>query len=405
MSEHTKSIWWGPPRNFADRPDERKISWLELFYDLVYVAAVSQMTGQLAKDMSWSGLGVFLFFFSLIFWSWVNGSLYHDIHGSENVRTRFFTLLQMLAVAAVAITFPDLAGGHHVGFAISFSCVQGLLLFLWWSTGYYDHSHRALNRYYVLNYSIAFLLFVASIFTGFTTAYILWALAWLANYSVNFLTAPSFIAETKRRGIEFGNSSSMIERYGLFTIIVLGETILGVVHGVAEVHDKTAAVWIPFILGIMIAFSLWWICFDMLSDKLTKPGFWYFVVLTLMCFPLLSGLAVLGPTMQIILEETADHHNAVAKSMLCAGIAATISFTILIAHLMKQPAESERAVTKLSIMLGIAAALIIAMGFAGNYLNTTVFMAAITAILLAPVFFGTRIWLAHKLFEHDTGNQ
>jgi low temperature requirement protein LtrA len=405
MAEHTKSIWWGPPRNFADRPEERKVSWLELFYDLVYVAAISQLTGQLAEHLSWEGLGYFLFLFSLVFWSWANGSLYHDIHGSENVRTRFFMLLQMMAVAAAAITIHDLSAGDHRGFAISFSCVQAIILFLWWSTGYYDPSHRALNRYYVINYSIALLLFAASVFTDFRTAHVLWGLACFANYGVNFVTAPSFIRETNRRGIEFGNSASMIERYGLFTIIVMGETILGVVHGISQVQEKTAAVWIPFILGILIAFLLWWICFDMLSDKMTKPGFWYFVGLGLLCIPLLSGLAVAGSTMQVILEEMDDHHNPAARPMLCAAIAAVLFFSVILARLMKQKSEGKKAVARLSVLIVAAGMIILAVGFFGDGLHTALFMAAINAALLIPVFFGTRIWLAHKLFADEAGSE
>lgn len=405
MPKNSKSIWWGPPRNFADRPEERKISWLELFYDLVYVAMISELTGQLAKDLTWAGLGYFLFLFSLIFWSWVNGSLYHDIHGSENVRTRFFTLLQMLAVAAAAITVQDLAAGEHRGFAVSFSCIQGIILFLWWSTGYYDHSHRALNRYYVINYSIAFLLFAASVFTDSFTANILWLTGWFANYSVNFITAPSFIREIEKRGMDFSNSASMIERYGLFTIIVLGETILGVVHGISQVHNKTAAIWLPFILGILIAFLLWWLCFDMLADKKTKPGFWYFVALGLLCIPLLSGLAVAGATMQVILEETVEHHNFAARPMFCAAIAATLIFTVILAHIMEQQAEDDKAVTKLSVMIISAGVIILALGFFGDGWNTILFMGAITAVLMAPVFFGTRTWFTHKLFDSETGGE
>src|SRR4249919_2953975 len=107
MNSTKTNLWWGPPKNFSDQKNERKISWLELFYDLVYVAAISQLTHHLAEHLSWSELAYTFLLFALIFWSWVNGSQYYDLHGNDSIRTRLFTFFQMLAVAAVAITISD----------------------------------------------------------------------------------------------------------------------------------------------------------------------------------------------------------------------------------------------------------------------------------------------------------
>ncbi|HKC36204.1 MAG TPA: low temperature requirement protein A, partial [Chitinophagaceae bacterium] len=76
---HKNLLWWGPPKNFDERKNERKISWLELFYDLVYVAAIAQLTHHLASHLSWPDLSYSFLLFSLIFWSWVNGSQYYDL--------------------------------------------------------------------------------------------------------------------------------------------------------------------------------------------------------------------------------------------------------------------------------------------------------------------------------------
>jgi len=75
MSERHKNLsWWGPPKKFDERKNERKISWLELFYDLVYVAAIAQITHHLSNHLSWHELLYSFLLFSLIFWSWINGS-------------------------------------------------------------------------------------------------------------------------------------------------------------------------------------------------------------------------------------------------------------------------------------------------------------------------------------------
>jgi low temperature requirement protein LtrA len=61
MSVKRTNLWWGPPKRFDDRKHERKISWLELFYDLVYVAAISQLTHELAAHPSVAAIIVFFF--------------------------------------------------------------------------------------------------------------------------------------------------------------------------------------------------------------------------------------------------------------------------------------------------------------------------------------------------------
>jgi len=186
MNLKYNNLWWGPPKKFDDRTNERKVSWLELFYDLVYVAAIAQLTHHQSEHMTWS-VAVFSFLlFSLIFWSWVNGSQYYDLHGSDSVRTRLMTFWQMLAVAAVAITLKDAFEGHHQAFAIAFSVVQILITYLWWSVGLYDPSHRVFNKFYTLNYSIAFALLIASIFTDTPTAMILWSVVLVLDLTPHY---------------------------------------------------------------------------------------------------------------------------------------------------------------------------------------------------------------------------
>src|SRR5215213_2055289 len=175
------NLWWGPPKNFSERKHERKISWLELFYDLVYVAAIGQLTHHIAGHPSWQAIGFSFLLFSLVFWSWVNGSQYYDLHGNDGIRTRLFTIYQMLAVAAVAITIQDAFEGHHQGLAIAFAVIQSLITYLWWSVGLYDPSHRVFNKYYTFNYLIAFALLILSVFTTHKTATILWMIILLLN--------------------------------------------------------------------------------------------------------------------------------------------------------------------------------------------------------------------------------
>src|SRR5882672_9068243 len=103
MNIHGKS-WWGAPKKFSSKIAERKISWLELFYDLVYVIVISKTTHHFAQHPDFNGLVYYVYVFGIIFWGWLNGSMYYDLHGSPGVRTNLMTLWQMLAVATLAVT-------------------------------------------------------------------------------------------------------------------------------------------------------------------------------------------------------------------------------------------------------------------------------------------------------------
>src|SRR5580692_1076561 len=126
----SKRKWWQPPRRFEDRQNERKISWLELFYDLVYVACIGQITSHIATHMDGEDIGYAVLFFVFIYWSWINGTQYYELHGNDTIRTRWFVFIQMLAIGAVAISVPAAFRGNSFSFTVSFLVIQGVIIYL-----------------------------------------------------------------------------------------------------------------------------------------------------------------------------------------------------------------------------------------------------------------------------------
>jgi len=384
---------------------ERKISWLELFYDLVYVAAIAQLTGYLAEHPTWKDLGYFFFIFCLIFWSWLNGSYYHDTHGSTGIRTRYFTLLQMFVVAAVTITMHDLFNGAHQTFAVAFACVQAIITYLWWSVGYYDPSHRRLNFYYTVFYSASLGLFIVSAFTDLNTAYVLWSVALVFNYIVPFIAAPTTVKELRRRGIEYVTTSSIIERFGLFTIIVLGENILGIIHGISHVHDRSVTVWVIFLLAVLIAFLLWWVYFDMTGDSEAKTGYHIFLMLNFINIPLLASFAIAGSAIRVILSESETEMHSPAAWMFGIAISVILCGIFAFTSLMQQDEDEAPVMKKLSLMvLATAGAVLLLTCFSGM-LSALVYLALVALILALPVYIGTRIWVKFKIFSEGQNDE
>ena len=392
------NLWWGPPKNFSERKHERKISWLELFYDLVYVAAIGQLTHHIADHPSWQAIGFSFLLFSLVFWSWVNGSQYYDLHGNDGIRTRLFTFYQMLAVAAVAVTIQDAFEGHHQAFAIAFAVIQSLITYLWWSVGLYDRSHRVFNKFYTVNYLVAFILLIVSVFTSYNVAIILWTIVLLLNLTPPLTGARTIVRVLKERGEVFTASAAIVERFGLFTIIVLAESILGIVSGIAQVKDKHPAAWIAFILCVLIAFLLWSIYFDMTSEQETKKGYNYLQWLIFLHFPLLASLSIAGACIKLLLVNINASHPAV-EWIFSTALAVILFTTVGIASIMKEEKEDRsyiRPVSRLLIITGIIMLLIPLFGYS---LNTLAFLSLVAFILFIPVFIGIRSWVRSKFFS------
>ncbi len=193
----TKS-WWGAPKKFSTEKIERKISWLELFYDLVYVIAISTITHYVAQQFSINALLDYIYLFGIIFWGWLNGSLYHDLHGTEGLRTKLMTLWQMVIVAALVITLHSDEKDLLFNATIALIIMQVYITYLWWSVGIYDKEHRKLNRPYTILYLVSLGLIIATLFAEQPYVRILFYLTLILNYSPPFVTYLLLKRRTRR---------------------------------------------------------------------------------------------------------------------------------------------------------------------------------------------------------------
>ena len=168
---------WNPPRQFADRPADRRVTFLELFFDLVFVVVIAQFADRLVIHPTWAGVGWFVFLFYAVWASWLNGTLYYDLHGTNDVSVRVFTFLQMLAVAIMAVFVADVPGDGAAGFALGYAANTLVLVVLWFRTGVHDPQHRAASVPYSAGYLVAAVLFAASAAVDAPLIYWLWGLA------------------------------------------------------------------------------------------------------------------------------------------------------------------------------------------------------------------------------------
>lgn len=230
--------WWGAPKKLSTEQKDRKVSWLELFYDLVYVIAIAKITSHFSQHINIDGFLDYLFFFSIIYWGWLNGSLYHDLHESEGLRTKMMTLWQILIIAALVITIDSNPDKVIFNVTIALMDMQLFITYLWWSIGYYDKAHRRLTLPYTVLYICSFLLMLISLNLDHHYLRIVLFTSLVLNILPPFVSAKVL----KRKEVQLNLSSTMSERLGLFTIIMFGEVIAGIVTGIGQLHELSFSI-------------------------------------------------------------------------------------------------------------------------------------------------------------------
>jgi low temperature requirement protein LtrA len=380
------ATWWGPPRKFDPHFEERRISWLELFYDLVYVIAISRITQHLAMHISVEGFLQYACLFILIFWGWLNGSLYYDIHGSEGLRTRLMTLWQVMIIAALAVTIDQPSPTWYVNTTIVFMIMQLYITYLWWSVGFYDRSHRRYNRPYTILFLLALALMALSLFVPGPWVKPIAVMVIIFNYT------PPFIAQRllRKSSLDLSLSSSMSERLGLFTIIVFGEVVLGVVNGISKVNNLNSSAWVNFALAVSIVFALWWIFFAMTSNREAKTGFVTATLLELLCIPTLMALGLIAARLSYLFDSNAS--EPALNIMFGSAIATFLVGVSLIMGLLVYADIFNPIKRSARLSLFVTALILVAWSFANIRLDTLYYLLVIIIILVCEIIYLTSLY-------------
>ena len=388
--------WWQPPRPAEDQPEERRITFLELFYDLVYVVIIAELSHTLAGNISLAGIGTFVFLFIIVWWAWFNGAMYHNLHGNNDIRTRVFTFLQMMTVASMAVFVHSAMGEGSVGFALAYASFHLILTWLWWRTGVYDPHHRPLSQPYALTFLITSVLFIVSIFIPAPWRFALWVLALLIDLALLILlwtNRNAGIQEQLNRVVLI--SSSAVERFGLFTIIVLGEVIVGVVSGVAEHPSLSWLVGRTAFLGMIIAIGLWWIYFDFVSGRPPIPRTMEQMSWIYLHLPVAMGITIVGAGILNVVEHSGESLPDEVRWLLVGAIATVLVSIALIMKGLKLPENQRRLYRSGARLMFIAGLIVVLSGL--TPLGTIPLLLVLIALLLTPVVYGVLVWI--KVFD------
>lgn len=282
-----------PPqlRSGQEAKIERHATWLELFYDLIFVVAIAQLAKSLGNDYSWMGMLRFSLLFVPVWWAWVGHTFYLSRFDTEDVGHRLLTLAQMTAAASLAVHVPEALGATSSGFALSYAVLRFILVAEYLRAGQLLTLVRPLTHRYAAGFGGAAALWALSTLFPAPWRFWLWGIA----LAVDFLTPLT----AGQLHIRFPpHLMHLPERFGLFTIIVIGEAVANVVMGFGG-RGLTFVSGLAGIMGLLVAFALWWGYFEgakgadvralSASRHLRRYQQWLYSHL-----PLLMGIAAMG---------------------------------------------------------------------------------------------------------------
>lgn len=305
-------------RVIPEQEDEHPVSVLELFFDLVFVLAITQVTLLLAEHLTLGGMLRGLLILALLWWSWVGYSWLTNSIDLDDVATRVSMFVAMAAFTVAALAVPAAFGDDAVPFALAYAVVRAMQVGLYaYGTDDDDPNHGA-----ILRLGPGFLLSAGLIILGAVVGGEAQPWIWLAAITLDVLTPVVF--DTSSFRVHAGHFA---ERHGLIIIIALGESIVALGSGVTE-ETVDASRAIGASLGVAAAATLWWLYFDIVAvvaehrmkqarggerARIARDSYSY------IHFFMIAGIVLLALGIKKVLLHSDEPLKLVPAVALCAG--------------------------------------------------------------------------------------
>jgi low temperature requirement protein LtrA len=379
--------WWERPKLRVDIEEERRVSWLELFFDLVYVVVIAQLAHALSEHVSWSGVATYILLFLPMWWSWIGGIVYNDRFETYDLSYRLITFLLMLPVAAMAIFAHDGLGATSVPFALAYVANRMLIIFIWLRGGYHNPIFRPVSNRYAIGFSLSALLWFASIFVPPPTRFVLWGIGMVSDFVTPIFTR-RFQATIPR-----SRHSKLPERFGLFMIIVLGEATVGVISGMADIENFTPIDGLTGVLGMALVFGLWWIYFDFVGRRGgPRPNITWSFVWNYLHVGLAMSIAAIGAAVLNVLAHEGTALEPGVRVLMASSLAVAL-LAIGLLEMVSRREVDEPSHPIYSPGLKMAAAIVaLLIALFGGGVSSTILLLALILLVALQMMYGAFVW-------------
>jgi low temperature requirement protein LtrA len=368
------------PRASAVLREDERVTPLELFFDLVFVLALTQCTALVSATPTWEGMLKGMLVLGMLWWAWVGYAWLTSVVDPEEGTVRLVMFAAMAALLVAALCVPGAFGSEALLFACAYAVVRiaHIMLFVLASRDDPDLRQSVLGLAASTAVGVGLLLIAA--FTGGWLQLGVWGLAMLLDTGGPFL----FGAEGWKLV-----PGHFAERHGAIVIIALGESIVAIGAGAGRHID--AGVVLAAVLGTVVAGALWWLYFDIVAlvaerrlskategrerNEIARDSYSY------LHFPMVAGIALVAVGLKQTLEHVDDPLKLVPAVALLGG-----GSTYLLAHV----AFRLRNIHRLNWQRLGCAVLLLALLPAALALPSLATLALLAAILAALIAYEAR---------------
>jgi len=385
-----------PPRLWVTDPHgERRVTWMELFFDLIFVAAVAQVGAPLAKDYSWGGLLRYGFLFVLIWWAWSGHTLYSTRFDHDDLVHRVLILIQCFIAAVMAANAKEaLDSRSSAGFGAAYAGMR-IILVMQYVRARRVPETRALTTRYVVGFGAAAAVWIASAFLDAPERYWVWAVALVIDFATPWLA--------NKHSMRFPpDATHFPERFGLFTIILLGEFVAAVMRGIESQEYWSFSAAATAFSSMAFAFVLRWWYFDVAQSAAarhvrTRQQARLFQVWHYAHLPMFLGIGVAGIGFEhLITLQSGEQLTGKEVWILCSAVA------VLMMALISIGATSDASRKHRSPYLWGQFGLIgipVVLGIVGPVLHRVALVVALLATCCSQTLLGRVSSLAPKLIS------
>jgi low temperature requirement protein LtrA len=301
---------------------ERRTSPVELLWDLVFVFAITQVTTLLSQDLSWTGFGHGMLVMALVWWAW---SAYVWAANAEQEASRALRgvlLLGMVFIFIAGLALPRAFADRATLFAGTYAVVRFLHLALYAHASRRGSASWSAIAGFAVTVAIGMALLIAGSFLDEGPRALLWALAVAIDYA-----GPAWLTRERLRGLQQVAVAHFAERYSLFVIICLGESIVATGLS-ADERPIDADLIFAVALGLLATIGMWWTYFDRFAATAearlrdhddpvlaAADGYSYIHLV------IVAGVIVFAVGMKVTIHDLGEPLPDAARLALCGGVA------------------------------------------------------------------------------------
>ena len=361
----------------------RRATWLELFFDLIFVAAVAQVGSPLHTSYSFVALARYAFLFFLIWWAWLGHTLYSTRFDTDDPVQRALTLVQMFTVAVMAANAGEaLDSRSAAGFGAAYAAMRVVLVLQYLRARSIERSRRLTNGY-AAGFGLAATLWLVAAFLDAPERFWIWGAALLVEIATPILCA--------RHDHELPpHPEHLPERFGLFTIILMGESLVAIMRGIESQETWTPHAASAAFSGMTLVFGLWWWYFDGAHAAKERHirnarDFRLFRVWSYAHFPLYLGVATVGIGVERVIGLGAGGILTRGEAWLLAAAGTVVMVSLAAIAATSEKARSSRSVAGFVLPHCLVAAAILLLPVVALPLVPHVFVIVLAMIVVLQV--------------------